>query len=227
MKKFYKVFLLIIIFFFLSTYSPSELNPTFKKDNIFFKITDIKVTNTFLIKKSEIFKKLDKIYNKNIFLIKKKDIKEPLEKIDFLSKIEVKKKYPGTLIVKIFETKPVAVLFKEKDMYLLDSSSNLIVIKENMNLDKYPKVFGNEAEKNFMFFFNQLKKKNFQTKEIKNYYFFQIGRWDLQLLNDKIIKFPFDNVEKAIVKSIELLKRKDFENYKIIDLRIDGKIIAE
>ena len=33
--------------------------------------------------------------------------------------------------------------------------------------------------------------------------------------------------DEAIKKSIELLKRKDFENYKIIDLRIDGKIIVE
>ena len=28
-------------------------------------------------------------------------------------------------------------------------------------------------------------------------------------------------------KSIKLLSRKDFQNYKIIDLRIDGKIIVE
>ena len=35
------------------------------------------------------------------------------------------------------------------------------------------------------------------------------------------------NIESAIKKTIELLDRKDFENYNIIDLRIDGKIIVE
>ena len=65
------------------------------------------------------------------------------------------------------------------------------------------------------------------TKKIKNFYFFQIGRWDLELKNDKIIKFPNENVEDAIIKSIELLNRQDFENYNIIDLRVEGKIIVE
>ena len=62
---------------------------------------------------------------------------------------------------------------------------------------------------------------------MKKFYFFQIGRWDLELTNDKIIKFPYNNIEDAVKKSIELLDRKDFENYNIIDLRIDGKIIVE
>ena len=62
---------------------------------------------------------------------------------------------------------------------------------------------------------------------MKKFYFFQIGRWDIQLTNDKIIKFPHSKIEDAVKKSIELLDRKDFENYNIIDLRIDGKIIVE
>ena len=33
--------------------------------------------------------------------------------------------------------------------------------------------------------------------------------------------------EKAIKKSTELLDREDFENYKIIDLRVEGTIIVE
>ena len=42
-----------------------------------------------------------------------------------------------------------------------------------------------------------------------------------------MIKLPHDNIEDAIKKSIELLNRKDFQNYNIIDLRVDGKIIVE
>ena len=42
-----------------------------------------------------------------------------------------------------------------------------------------------------------------------------------------MVKFPYGNIDEAIKKSIELLDRKDFENYDIIDLRIDGKIIVE
>ena len=70
-------------------------------------------------------------------------------------------------------------------------------------------------------------KNNFPNEQIKNFYYFQIERWDLQLLNDKIIKFPHNKIDGAIIKSIELLDREDFKNYNIIDLRIDGKIIVE
>ena len=49
----------------------------------------------------------------------------------------------------------------------------------------------------------------------------------MQLANNKIIKFPENNIDDAIQKSIELLEREDFKNYNIIDLRVDGKIIVE
>ena len=227
MNKFYRIFLLLITFIFLSSYNPNKFNLILEKNNKFFKIQNIIIVNNFLIKKSVINEKLSEIYNKNIFLIKRKDTEKLLKDIDFLKKIEVKKKYPNTLVVKIFETKPIAILFKNKTKYLLDNSSNLISFKENMNFNQLPGVFGDEAENNFVYFFNQLENNSFPINKIKNFYYFQIGRWDLQLLNNKIIKFPYNNTENAIKESIELLDRKDFKNYNIIDLRVGGKIIVE
>ena len=227
MKKLYRIVLLILVLIFLSTYSPNKFDLILEKNNTFLKIQKIKIVNNFLIKSSEINEKLSTIYNRNIFSIKKKDIEEPLKEINFLEKVEVKKKYPNTIVVKIFETKPVAILYKNKAKYLLDSSSNLIFFENNMNFNQLPSVFGIGAENYFVYFFNQLENNNFPINNIKKFYFFQIGRWDLQLANDKMIKLPHDNIEDAIKKSIELLNRKDFQNYNIIDLRIDGKIIVE
>ena len=227
MKKLYRIVLLILVLIFLSTYSPNKFDLILEKNNTFLKIQKIKIVNNFLIKSGEIKEKLSTIYNRNIFSIKKKDIEEPLKEINFLEKVEVKKKYPNTIVVKIFETKPVAILYKNKAKYLLDSSSNLIFFENNMNFNQLPSVFGIGAENYFVYFFNQLENNNFPINDIKKFYFFQIGRWDLQFANNKIIKLPNDNVEAAIKKSIELLDRKDFENYNIIDLRVDGKIIVE
>ena len=227
MKKLYRIVLLIIVLIFLSSYNPIKFNSILKKDNTFLKIRKIEIVNNFLIKNDVIKEKLSEIYNKNIFLVKKKDIEEPLNKINFFEKVEVKKKYPNTVVVKIFETEPVATLYKNKAKYLLDSSSNLILFENNMNFDQLPSIFGEGAKNHFMHFFNQLKNNNFPTKSIKKFYFFQIGRWDLQLVNNKIIKFPHNNIEDAIKQSIELLDHEDFKYYNIIDLRIDGKIIVE
>ena len=227
MKRLYRIVLLIIVLIFLSTYSPSGFNLISQKNNTFLKIQKIEIINNFLIEDSEIKERLNKIYNKNIFLIERKDIEDPLKEINFLEKIEVKKKYPNTIIVEIFETKPIAILYKNKAKYLLDSSSNLILFEDNKDFNQLPAVFGEGAKNHFIHFFSQLENNNFPIENVKKFYFFQIERWDLLLANDRLIKFPHSNIDDAIKKSIELLDRKDFENYNIIDLRIDGKIIVE
>ena len=227
MKKLYRIPLLLIAFIFLSTYNPNKFGSALEEKYTFFEIKNIKIVNNFLIKENVIKEKLSKVHNKNIFLVKRNDIEESLKEINFLEKIEVKKKYPDTIIIKIFETKPVANLLKNKVKYILDSSSNLILFENNLSFNKLPYIFGVDAENNFVNFLNQLNNNSFPNKEIINFYYFQVGRWDVQLINNKIIKFPHNNVEDAIKKSIKLLKHKDFKNYNIIDLRIDGKIIVE
>ena len=227
MKKLYKIIILLIALIFLTTYSPNEFNVFPQKKNFFFKIQNIKIINNHLISENKIADKLIQIYDKNILLINKNDIEKPLKSINFLEKIEVKKKYPDTIIIKVYETKPVAILFKRNSKYLLDSSSNLIPFSESMFFDDLPSIFGKGAEKDFINFFNLLENNNFSTKRVKNFYFFQIGRWDLQLFNNQIIKFPANKITDAIQQSVELLARKDFENYNVIDLRIRGKIVVE
>jgi len=227
MKKLYRIILLLAAFIFLTTYNPNEFNAFPKKKNLFFKIQNIEIINNHLIRENEIVERLTHIYEKNILFIERNDVERPLKSIDFLEKIEVKKKYPNTIIIKVYETKPIAILFKKNHKYLLDSSSNLITFSENMLIDDFPSVFGEGAEQGFINFYNQLENNNFPNQKIKNFYYFQIGRWDLQLLNDLIIKFPASKIKEAIQQSVELLTRKDFENYNVIDLRIHGKIVVE
>ena len=227
MKKFYRICLLIIVLIFLSTYNPNKFESNLKEKNTFFKIEKIIISNNLLVNKDDILLKLNNIYGKNIFLIERENIEESLQNVNFLKKIEVKKKYPNTIKVKIFETKPIGILFKDKTQYLIDSSSNLIEIKKKMNFGGLPNIIGNGAEKDIVNFFNQLEINKFPTYDIKNFYYFKIGRWDLELSDSRVIKLPHNVGSYVIKKTIDLLNRKDFKNYKVIDLRIDGKIIVE
>ncbi len=227
MRKFYRIFLLLSTFVFLTTYNFNQSNILKKKNKYFFKIRNIEVIDIKIIKKNEIIEKLTNIYGKNIFFIKKKDIVEPLKSINFIEKIEVKKKYPNTIIIKIKETSPLGVLFKDNTKYILDSSSNLIIFDEFLFNKKFTSIFGEGAEFNFVNFFNELENNNFPKEKVKKFYYFKIGRWDLQFLNSQIIKFPADKIKEAIQKSIKLLNRENFKKYNVIDLRIDGKIVVE
>ena len=199
MKRFYRIFLLIIVFIFLSTYSQNKFEVDLENNSTFFKIEKIIILNNLLINKEDILTKLNQVYGKNIFLIKRKDIEESLENISFLEKIEVKKKYPDTVIVKIFETIPVAILFKDKIKYLLDSSSNLVLFANNMDFDKLPMIFGEGAENNFTYFFDQLKNNNFPKG-------FQILCWNCNFAKGVLGKCSHKGI-KAITNQIYLFNR--------------------
>ena len=228
MRKFYSILLLLITFVFLTTYNPSEIEFFSNKNNSIFNIKNIKILNNNRIKESDIESNLSKIYGRNIFFIKTKDIKNVIKNIYFLDTVEVKKSYPNTLIIKIFETEPIAILFKNNEYFLIDDASNLIPIKKNSATSyDYPNIFGKDSEKHFLNFFNLLKESNFPTSRIKNYYYFQIGRWDLQLESALLIKLPNDKTKSAVEKSIKLLNQKDFTNYEVIDLRINDRIIVQ
>ena len=227
MKKLYKIILLLTILIFLTTYNPDKIIFFNKNNNFFFKIQNIEITNNNKINKTDIINKLNHIYNKNILFISNNDISEPLKTVNYLEKIEVKKKYPDTIVIRIYETKPVGILFKNNTKYIIDTLSNLITFNDNLVNNNFPNIFGKGAEKDFINFFEQLKNNKFPRKQVKNYYYFQVDRWDVKLTNNQIIKFPSKKRKEAIQQSIKLLNHEDFENYKVIDLRIHGKIVVE
>ena len=227
MKKLYKIILLLTILIFLTTYSPNKVTFFNKNNNFFFKIQNIEITNNNKINKTDIINKLNHIYNKNILFISNNDISESLKTVNYLEKIEVKKKYPDTIVIRIYETKPVGILFKNNTKYIIDTVSNLITFNDNLVNNNFPNIFGKGAEKDFINFFEQLKNNKFPRKQVKNYYYFQVDRWDVKLTNNQIIKFPSKKRKEAIQQSVKLLNHEDFENYKVIDLRIHGKIVVE
>ena len=227
MKKLYKIILLLTILIFLTTYSPNKITFFNKNKNFFFKIQNIEITNNNKINKTDIINKLNHIYNKNILFISNDDISESLKTVNYLEKIEVKKKYPDTIVIKIYETKPVGILFKNNTKYIIDTLSNLITFNDNLVNNNFPNIFGKDAEKDFINFFKQLKNNKFPRKQVKNYYYFQVDRWDVKLTNNQIIKFPSKKRKEAIQQFVKLLNHEDFENYKVIDLRIHGKIVVE
>ncbi len=227
MRKFYSILLLLLTLILLTTYNPSEMELISNQSNSLFDIKNIKIINNEKINQDVIEKKLKKIYGKNIFFIKTSEIEKVIRNITYLQSIEVKKKYPNTLIVKVFETSPLAILLKNSDYYILDSGANLILINaDSVTNYNYPHIFGKNSEKYFLNFLKLLKENNFPIIDIKSYYYFQIGRWDLQLKDGLLIRLPNNMIKNAIEKSIELLNKDDFKNYEVIDLRINGRIIV-
>ena len=228
MKKAYKIFSFFLLLTILSTYHSKEqkFDPNKKDDNL-FSVKKIEIENNNLISDEEIKLNLKDLYGKNIFFIEIPLLEKSLYRIELIEKVFFKKKYPNTIKVKIHEEKVIALLSKKKDKFFIMESSKLVKANNEMGFKNLPNIFGEESEIYFSLFYKKLKDLKFPIQRIKNFYFFKIGRWDIQLKNDQIIKLPFKEVDESINQSIKLITRKDFSNFKIIDLRIKNKIITE
>ena len=93
---------------------------TFKEKIIIsqLNIKEIIVENNSLVKKKDVKKLLNSIYNKNIIFLDNKEIEKALTQNSFIETFDVKKKYPQTLKIRIFEKKPIAILLNKKKNFI-------------------------------------------------------------------------------------------------------------
>ena len=86
-----------------------------------------------------------------------------------------------------------------------------------------PTVFGNG--KLFYSLYQDLQNIKFPLETIKSFYFFESGRWDLLMHDDKVIKLPTENYLISLKNYMELINNSNFSNHKIFDYRIKDQLI--
>ncbi len=190
-----------------------------------FNIKEIKIENNFILKERDIKNLLSKFYDENLIFIKNEDIKKALLKNTFIESFNVKKKYPNTLKIKVFEKKPIAILFHNKKKFYLSDKADLIEFNNLKNFQNLPYVFGRQQE--FKKLYLNLKKIDFPLETIKKYTFFESKRWDLETKNNVIIKLPSKNYKKNLENFLKLIDKKSFKKYKVFDFRIENQLILK
>ena len=215
--KHFRFFIYFIIIIFLT--SINNYNLYSKK---IFNINKVEV-NGFSEKKNIIIKnEIKNILGKNIFLIKKNYFKKLFNRNDTKDLI-IKKVYPNKLIINFIPSKPVCViLFKDSKIILGDNGKKLNI--ETIE-KKLPKVSGSKNFSNILKVVNMLKLSKLDYDKIDEIIFFKSGRFDINLENKTLIKFPIRYTKEIINYSSYLLNDKRFINSKVIDLRLEKKII--
>ena len=213
------LFGLIILFVFLTTYTPKS-NFIFNS-NLYIKKIDIE--NNSALKTDAIKSKLNFLYRENLFFLNIKDIEENLKNETLIESFSIKKIYPNTLKLTIFEKKPIAVLQNKKKKFFVSDKGDLIDFKNLEMYNDLPIVFGNGE--NFYSLYQDLKNIKFPIEMIKTFYFFESGRWDLVMYDDKIIKLPIKNYIFSLKNFMLSKDNNNFENYKIFDYRIKDQLI--
>ena len=217
MKK--SFFGLIIIFILLTTYTPK-----FKfimNSNLYIK--KIEVENNSIIEANEIKKKLSFLYEESLFFLNIKDIRENLKNETFIESFSIKKIYPNTLKLMIVEKIPIAVLQNKKKKFYISDKGDLINFIDIKIYNDLPIVFGNGD--NFYSLYQDLQNIKFPLETIKSFYYFESGRWDLIMDDDKVIKLPINDYLFSLKNFMLSKNNSNFTNYRIFDYRIKDQLI--
>ncbi len=219
MKK--KIIIAFVLLIILSTYSP------YKNLNIasLFKIDKIIVENNYLLEETEVRNQLSFLYKSNIFFLDHLKTKNEISKESLIESLEIKKIYPRTLRVKIFEKEPIAVIQNKKEKKFFTKKGYVAKYFESEKIQNLPIVFGDE--KNFKIFYINLKKTNFPIKIINSFYLFDSNRWDLIIKDNRTIKLPNKNYTESLKNFLDIKDYNNLEKYKIFDYRINNQLILK
>ena len=217
-----KFFLLTFFFVVFTTYNFNEQKQNF---SIIFPIKEITIEGVHAFDLRKLKSELEFLRNTSLFFLKKKEITRVSDKYDFVSSVQLKKKYPNTLKISISENIPVATEINKKKKYYLTEKGEKINFIELKAFKNLPLIFGNH--KDFSKFFFKLKKSNLNIEKIKALYYFDIGRWDILFKDERTIKLPKTNYENILAEIDMILNNPDFSQYKIFDYRIKNQLILE
>ena len=172
---------------------------------------------------NEYLKIMNLIKLNNLLSIQKSQIKEILDSNNLIKEYEVFKKYPSSIEIKIEKTNFLASTNINGKNYLVGSNGKFISAKDySKNL---PFVFGNFETEKFLEFKNIILQTQFKYNNIKNFYYFPSGRWDIEMNSGVLIKLPITGIKESLNLSIDLLDNIEFSNIKILDIRQKNQIV--
>ena len=190
-----------------------------------FNLKEIIIYNNSLIKDEDLKKLLMPIYNKNLLFLKNAEIKQLLFDESFIESFKIKKKYPETLKIEIFEKKPIAILLNKKGKFYVSEKIDLIKFKKLPKYKNLPYILGDRDK--FEILFNNLNSINFPLEKINKYILFETKRWDLITENKKTIKLPPKDYIMSLKNYLEIENKNDFKKFKVFDYIINNQLILK
>ena len=212
----------ILIYFFLLLVVGSINNKTFNKIK-FFQIKNINITGLSDIDNEILLSNLNNINQKNILSINKNEISKVIENNSLVQNYIILKKYPSTLNIRIEKTKFLAKINKNNKIFYIGSNGKLIKNKSKHNL---PFIFGNPEIDEFLRFKKIVDSSKINYDKIKNLYYFQSKRWDIEFYDNLIVKLPKENLSNSLDNAFDILNNDNLYKLKQIDLRIKNQIIT-
>ena len=159
----------------------------------------------------------------NIFFLEKEKLDNLISSNSLVEKYDIFKVYPSSLYVNIEKTKFLARLNQNGNHYIIGSNGKLS--NNNLNSQSLPFIFGRPKIDEFLKFKKIIDDSKLEFREIKNFYYFASGRWDIELNNDLLIKLPDKDIDQSLKFIFDFLNNNNLVDINIVDARIRNQII--
>ena len=153
-------------------------------------------------------------------------LKEKILSIGWVKDVIVERRMPNTLIIKIEEYKPFALL-QTKDKHIIMSSEGKKISVNNGNFNYLPVINGLGAEKHASKMLNILSSEPNLFHQVWAISYIGKRRWDVILKSNKRIKLPEKNPKKSLRKFLnsDLNYLISSNKFSVIDLRFTNRIV--
>ena len=166
------------------------------------KIKNINVTGLNEDENINLLQDIENLNLENIFLLNGNEISRIINSNTLVERFEILKKYPNTLDIKIKKTDFLAKMNISGKFYLIGSNGKLSDPK--FSNKELPFTFGKPEINEFIKFKNIIDQSKLSINEIKNLYFFQSKRWDLELVNNVVLKLSKNNTKLSLDQAFEI-----------------------
>ncbi len=215
-----KIFFYFFLLIFLGSISNIKIN-NFE----FNKINTITVSGLDKKNNKIISDSLKSFYLQNIFLINSDNLSKLIDSNKLVETYKITKKYPSSIDIQIRQTKFIAKLKKDEKIYIVGTNGKLLNnIESNF---KVPFIFGNPEIEEILLLKKAIDQSKFSFDEIKNLYYFQSKRWDVELNNNTLIKLPKKNIEETLSDIFQLIENKNEKKVSVYDARVNNQIIID
>ena len=212
----------ILIYLFLFIIVGSINNIPLTKIN-FEKIKSIQISGLNQNQNINLLENIKELNIKNIFFLNGNEISKIISSNSLVENFEIFKKYPNTIDIKIERTKFLAKINNNGKIFLIGTNGKLSDVK--FSDKELPFIFGKPSIDEFIKFVHIIEQSKLPINQVKNLYFFQSKRWDLELKNNVILKLSKDHTKLSLDQAFEFLNDNNFNDIKVVDARIKNQII--
>ncbi|MDR6430586.1 cell division protein FtsQ [Brucella pseudogrignonensis] len=194
-----------------------------------FAIEDVKVVGNNETSDIDILGQLELDGETSLVGLSAEAARQAIAKLPWVESAEVRKVYPGTLLVSLEERKAFAVWQNGQELSLIDSAGDTIVPFRPGRYNALPLVVGEGAEKRVKGFVDEVAAYPALAGKVRAYIRVADRRWDILLENGVRIMLPENDPMKALAEVEKMDSEKHLLSRDIaaVDMRLDDRVTVQ